>query len=249
MMGIKRYSAGVMLALAACATTTSTPSIYYKTQAEADVALAAFDTDNPDCQLWTNWQKMCSRTGENGASDCVKDATHSAKPSDVFCLADGNGAFDSWRFLTSSNLQQSAARFCKKEVPLELSNGKIQKICTQFHKDRPFSGRDLASRRHRWCNVWSEENTGKPVCAEGSDFPELPRCKSLVSNNYNANSILYCSSVDHQYIRQCPEPRGLAGSRRQVSRPSYPIKSNEPDQEILAVADSEDYVLSIYCEK
>jgi len=34
--------------------------IYYKTQAAADRALEAFDTANPSCQLWTNWQKMCS---------------------------------------------------------------------------------------------------------------------------------------------------------------------------------------------
>ena len=81
----------VCLALASCKTAGEAPaenttgeaerSIYYKSQAAADTALAAFDKDNPSCQLWTNWQKMCSRTGEGGAASCIKGRQLSVKPS------------------------------------------------------------------------------------------------------------------------------------------------------------------------
>ena len=42
----------------------STPDIFYPSQTAADADLVRFERENPSCQLWTNWQKMCSRTGE-----------------------------------------------------------------------------------------------------------------------------------------------------------------------------------------
>jgi len=53
----------------------------------ADRALQAFDAAHPQCQLWTNWQKMCSRTGPDGATVCVTDPDRPVRPSEPFCTA------------------------------------------------------------------------------------------------------------------------------------------------------------------
>lgn len=60
---------------------------YSRNQQHADVALAAFGEANLQCQLWTNWQKMCSRTGEGGAVACSTDPDRPVAPSEPFCTA------------------------------------------------------------------------------------------------------------------------------------------------------------------
>jgi hypothetical protein len=145
---MKRWSAALFLTLAACATTASAPSIYYKSQAEADAAFAAFDKDNPDCQLWTNWQKMCSRTGENGATFCQK-ARVSVKPSVPFCTT--TGEFDDVSDISFSTPQMdSYLRFCSRKTG-EIFNNVPACI---WSKNRPFSGLNIKEQKHPWCKTW-----------------------------------------------------------------------------------------------
>jgi hypothetical protein len=63
---------------------TEQEDIYYSSQADADAALAQFDRDNPSCQLWTNWQKICSRTGNDSATSCLR-SSYRVRPSVPFC--------------------------------------------------------------------------------------------------------------------------------------------------------------------
>src|SRR3954464_6240791 len=51
-----------------------------------DRQMMAFDRSHPQCQLWTNWQKMCSRTGPGGATYCAIDAEMRVNPSRPFCV-------------------------------------------------------------------------------------------------------------------------------------------------------------------
>lgn len=93
-------------------------SIYYASQQEADAALAAFERENPQCQLWTNWQKMCSRIGADGGTLCVEDKARRARPSIPFCV----GATQEGRVALSVGQwdiarRKSLERFCKRPAP------------------------------------------------------------------------------------------------------------------------------------
>ena len=237
---IKSGITALVLLLSACATTSS--SIYFSSQAAADASLTAFDKNNPDCQLWTNWQKMCSRTGEGGATRCITDSQKSVRPSTPFCAEPSAISFSLTDILDLGQ-KKSAERFYPQYIS-SLEKG----ISSNKDNYRPFSGSNLSSRRHPYCNVWATENEGKAICAEGESFPELPRCESIADDNVLRNNVLYCAVENTSKIADCPEPRGLSGSRRQVSRPPYPYVDKEAE-DIIAISDKEDYILSIYCER
>ncbi|MGL5840055.1 MAG: hypothetical protein ACRCY3_16300 [Sphingorhabdus sp.] len=141
-------------------------SVYYKSQAEADAALAAFDKANPTCQLWTNWQKMCSRTGEKGATYCQK-AQASVRPSVPFCTT--NGELDESSDIDYSALQlESYLRFCSKKTGEVFNN---IPACIWL-SNRPFSGLNIQEQKHPWCKAWrklSQSETGY-IC----DKPAIP---------------------------------------------------------------------------
>lgn len=158
---------GTLLACATIPTNSNSAAsdIFYTSQREADVALDQFDKDNPSCQLWTNWQKMCSRTGENGQTLCQSTHQHGIRPSTPFCAAKENGG--TRRAALSDDMRQirSSLRFCQYPAgkPADLAS-QIQECV--YSKYRPFSGRDLSDRQHPWCKVWYE--AGKPRPASSS---------------------------------------------------------------------------------
>ncbi len=118
-------SAALMIALSvglgACVhDLAETPDIYYRSQAEADAALAQFDHDNPRCELWTNWQKACVR-GEDGTALCFTDANHRARASTPFCAgaAEGiGGANGTLLPINSREIMHSISRFCSRNFDL-----------------------------------------------------------------------------------------------------------------------------------
>jgi hypothetical protein len=77
-------AAGIRYAAFANAASSSN-SIYYPDQLSADIALDSFGRDQPQCLLWTNWQKICSRTGLNGEITCAMDSGFKVRPSTPFC--------------------------------------------------------------------------------------------------------------------------------------------------------------------
>ncbi|MFC4291120.1 hypothetical protein ACFOWX_01695 [Sphingorhabdus arenilitoris] len=105
---------------AGAAGTRQSSSIYYKSQSAADAALAAFDKDNPTCQLWTNWQKMCSRANPDARSLCVTQKHNSVAPSAPFCVA---SVYKDSKVtnISSSDTRTllSIARFCDGKTSLE----------------------------------------------------------------------------------------------------------------------------------
>ncbi len=165
----------------------SKDNIYFKDQAAADARLAAFDTENPKCQLWTNWQKMCSRTGPDGTDIfCSIDDMHPSKPTRPFCVGDLDGHYlieDHRRDLGDVQLLHL---FCEE---FETVDGKRR--CTKLNSDRPFNGSNLAALRHPYCEVWSTEKG--PVCSETGKFPEFPKCSTVDHIDYGKGA-LFCAS-------------------------------------------------------
>lgn len=163
MLALRRWCLVSTVAIAACATTTSTPSSFYKTQADADAALVAYGNANRPCQLWTNWQKMCSRTGPKGAALCLVDPEVNVAPSAVFCSKDE----DYGKQLQDARLtaeQISRDRFCTSfENSSPLSKRLGRPLCVDLDRNRPFSGKRLSSRLHPWCGEWKEKNSLKVV--------------------------------------------------------------------------------------
>jgi hypothetical protein len=140
----------LMFGCAAWVSADSDPNIYYKSQTEADVALSQFDRDNPSCQLWTNWQKMCSRTGEGGATYCQK-AKSTVKPSTPFCSALNAEPYMGLADEYTSIQLASYMRFCESKTG-EITPENVP-LCN-WMKKRPFNGLTIAERRHPWCKQW-----------------------------------------------------------------------------------------------
>lgn len=133
----------------------------YSDPADADAELQAFAQNNSSCQLWTNWQKMCSRTGQNGAVACTIDPAKPVEPSKPFCVADADG-YGGFEEKTNTVTQRSRDRFCTSfQSDSALSQELGRAICFDLDKERPFSGFRISSRGHPWCQAWSDSLTFK----------------------------------------------------------------------------------------
>ncbi|MDM8012092.1 MAG: hypothetical protein QUV08_14140 [Parasphingorhabdus sp.] len=143
------------LTLLSCATAKSSSAndIYYGSQEEADTALAAFEKENPSCELWSNWQKMCSRTGLEGQVHCNKADTLSVKPSATFCVAKPDEQFSGPGADATSREISSFFRFCEVPPNFEGSYEEKREACN-WDKSRPFAGRSLTELSHPWCKTW-----------------------------------------------------------------------------------------------
>jgi hypothetical protein len=167
------------LVLAACAI----PHAQSPRQDAVDNELLAFGRRNPHCQLWTNWRKMCSRTGPNAEAVCVEDPARRVRPSAIFCTA---GIPDD--SVTPSQIA-SYRRFCKG--PLPQNDGNSLRRC-EGADARPFNGRRVAARMHPWCSLWADTG-GQLVCQSGdSNVEGVPRCESVL--NLETPEVLNCVS-------------------------------------------------------
>lgn len=124
-------------------------NIFYRNQKVADAALVAFDRANPDCELWTNWQKLCSRTGQDGATRCTKSSMQ-VKPSTPFCVARSNGPYLGLEDGADLKQLKSYQRFT-----VRLKNSAEQHVFDlRWDSNRPFSGLRIDELRHPWCTRW-----------------------------------------------------------------------------------------------
>ena len=164
-------------------------SIYFKSQAAADAALIAFDKQNPSCQLWTNWQKMCSRTGPNGETYCVTDPDKPVNPSAPFCVKQPGEylAFEERSLIT----QKSILLFCAKPEVLRRGLPTEDDGCLKYSADRPFNGRRYSAFSHPWCAEWKEVNTKRTICREGAESEKS--CSSIFPKK-NLKNPTYCAS-------------------------------------------------------
>ena len=148
--------------------------------------------------------------------------------------------------LPKSHQLASANRFCADE----LTDGVMPQCSYQKFMRRPFDGKSLSGRRHPYCAVWAEEHTSKPVCAEGNEFPELPRCDALAATGFRADNILYCAHDANEADRVCKYVDGVSSKRRGIERKSYPPKAvGSTNKTIIPVSDGEPYIVAMYCSE
>lgn len=151
----------------------------------ADRVLKAFDEGHPQCALWTDWHKLCSRTGMGGSTYCRTDAEHPVNPSTPFCAKGMNGYAPDQHM--SGAERKSSARFTNNYVErrwTESGNSDGKSGVTKHRKypifdpNRPFSGRTLAQLEHPYCAVWliQSDDGQQARCAE-DDRKGLPSCK------------------------------------------------------------------------
>lgn len=148
--------------------------VHYRSQGEADASLARFERDHPQCQLWTNWQKMCSRTGHGGSTHCVEDPEMRVEASQPFCVRPD-------ALPMSGGELSSYNRFCAGgDAPgAPRSDGR----CRRFLRNRPFNGFHLSARRSPLCRRWVDANSRATVCVEGSGEPKCAAVAASMSNN------------------------------------------------------------------
>jgi hypothetical protein len=158
-------------------------SIYYKSQKAADEALARFDMDNPKCQLWTNWQKMCSRTGKKRATFCASDASQKVPPSLPFCAVQMRDV-KTGEYISTLDEQlqrQSRNRFCASLVKSndkgypDYADGRKSgyPVCENYKQHRPFNGSSLSAVKHPLCRKWLPM---MEIKARAASKPMLLRC-------------------------------------------------------------------------
>ena len=213
-------------------------------QSNALTSIHDFGTANPGCKAWTDWNKLCSRVGRNDEIYCASDTTRTVAPSEPFCLSSDDPELSYPPKKPSA--RASAKRFCADE----LGDGQLPQCSDRTLMKRPFDGKSLSGRRHPYCAVWAEEHTSKPVCAEGNEFPELPRCDALAATDFRADNILYCAHDANEADRVCKNVNGVSSTRRSIERRSYPPKAvGRSNKTIIAVSDGEPYIVAMYCSE
>ena len=141
---------GLMAFAALLSANSPQNSIYYRSQVNADSDLQAFDRNNPECQLWTNWQKMCSRTGNEGKTLCTGSSIK-VRPSAPFCAARAETGNVGLARPFSQQQLASYLRFCGSKTG-ELSSDGVP-LCN-WMTQRPFNGLRPVELAHPWCRRW-----------------------------------------------------------------------------------------------
>ena len=139
--------------VAVSAAPTSSPSIFYGSSEEANRDFDSFGKSHPSCALWTNWQKACSRTGENSEPYC-RTAAVQVRPSRVFCAAEYEDGLGGPREDAPALERASFLRFCKVSRGFSGSYSERLEYC-DWEPDRPFNGRRLTELKHPWCERWA----------------------------------------------------------------------------------------------
>jgi len=210
-------------------------TLYYRSQRQADSALDRFGRNHPQCELWTNWQKMCSRTGTGGEATCTVDRTRPVKPSRPFCLsAVPEGEARTEPVSLSGSEGRSMRRFCSPEAAATSPTGAKVEECG-FDRTRPFNGYRLQARLHGWCAQWNEAVTRKPVCRVGKGGL-LPSCENLAETGYESTRGFHCAEA--AVPSWCAKAEGLGIEHSQV-----------PGADFLPVADRQEGfpVRGVYC--
>ena len=192
-----------LFATAACVTRSASDEVASPSgldpQSAADRELLAFAEANPQCQLWTDWQRICSRTGPDGVPLCATDPDRPVQPSTPFCVYANGGTLTAD---TEGPAARSVGRFCADETSYRTNagrpgeEGREVRACRAFQNDRPFNGRNLAARRHPWCAEWSDTYTERAVCSEDGADSELQSCSTLAQAGYQHARPLYCSRLN-----------------------------------------------------
>ena len=167
---------------------------------KADRRLKVFDEGHPKCALWTDWHKLCSRTGPNGSTYCRTDAWYQVSPSTPFCVRD----FSQPRAVQAPSEIESQNRFSHIEKNLcgRASGGScFAQPQRAWSKKRPFGGRYLGEMEHPSCVVWRTYNTdgSRQMCAEDGRST-LPSCKSAKFASHTQPYPFVCAEFSARHL-------------------------------------------------
>lgn len=142
-------------------------------KADPEVRLKEFGETNPKCAMWTDWQRLCSRTGSGGSTYCRKDETYKVSSSAPFCAV-------ATAFIPDTADQKASRnRFCIKYKRIwanqeeKVPTGPLQ--CVEYRSPRPFSGERITQMLHPLCTSWGTGEPGKTIC-RSSDSGNTPAC-------------------------------------------------------------------------
>ncbi len=112
----------------------------------ADRALKAFDEKNPECALWSDWHKLCSRTGPGGSTYCRTDPSHPVNASTPFCARS-----------STSYLRMRPAELKSRD------RFRIPGRKNEYTADRPFNGSTVQAIDHPLCKEWVAPGHGESM--------------------------------------------------------------------------------------
>jgi hypothetical protein len=157
-----------------------------RSETPADRALLTFREHNPDCALWSDWQRLCSRMGPSGSVTCKTDPFRKVARSAPFCVS-GRPKIGSQAEVASRD------RFCVGRDP-NVPKSPFGGTCAVWANNRPFSGRAIAHYLHPACEIWGYESALKgDLCTTGTPRPNLPSCSSPKMKSFRTTEILACT--------------------------------------------------------
>lgn len=137
--------------------------------------LIQYGERHPSCAMWTDWQRLCSRTGPGGATLCRSDKDFPVAPSRPFCVIGERDA------TVAGAEAKSRDRFCKRfgrtYLPTDGEKPTGPERCLEYQPNRPFGGLTIAQMEHPACRVWGTGEPGRDICSEDPNSG-LPSCKS-----------------------------------------------------------------------
>jgi len=172
-----------------------------------DQELKAFDKSHPKCALWTDWHKLCSRTGPGGTTYCRIDQLHPVKPSTPFCAKDFNSPA---KPDTRAELL-SRRRFSNWEGMSARRIGRDPSDWARYQTDRPFSGNTIYEMEHPYCAVWIYSNGASTAFCAEDGREGMPSCqKPSIRYRVTSGSAFYPTCYEAKKGRACdPDATGL----------------------------------------
>jgi len=154
---------------------------------KADRALQAFDKNHPECALWSNWRKLCSRIGPGGSTYCRTDPDHPASPSAPFCAREEGRAFfigkDDLPGYETASEKESMFRFSKLK-----SNG-----YRGWVENRPFYRMSFKYIKNNACLLYeySRNYPGPSLTCKNNIIKKPGYCVFDLKNSkmYNTSSV------------------------------------------------------------
>lgn len=189
----ERSSKSLLPTPALSTTAARSAGVVLNPASSSDRAMIAFGTQQKSCNLWSNWQKTCSRL--NGRLFCQADRQRQVKPSIPFCASGELAAPES----QPQDQLKSMERFCTARGSLYGSNALgtrvIGNFCRRWDEQRPFNGKRIATLVHPQCAAWADSVTKVTICQSGPRNGSGARsCEQLASAGYQHPNVLFCSA-------------------------------------------------------
>lgn len=159
--------------------------------------------------MWTNWQKLCSRTGPNRTTYCKRDPYFNVTPSEPFCAVDTE--IRQFPLPEPERVLASRMRFCARTTrsfqpnDRDVPTGPLR--CAEYEAARPFSGIRIEQMVHPWCATWGTGEPGRAICTVApTPGVDAPLCGDRSIRSLRRSEAFVCTSWVHTV--PCKHPIG-----------------------------------------